>query len=572
MGPDPQQEQRFLPQQMAPNAEMLEAQSCDELCENDVFDASQSCETADEENCVQSLLDLKQTCIPDDENANQKKGIPMEVPSMKNVYMEQAMHQAQDLEKELQVKRSPKVLSKARQRAAVPGNTPHENAEHDSVHSNMLGVRISGWWRWKTVIVPPNVYVVHTRRGYKKPLHTGLGVSFRYKSHIDSFLVIPSAMQTIIINANSICKELQGILIQAYVQWIIDNVETAYQRLDFSDTEDPMRVVNVQLREQAEAAIKDKVATMSIREVLSDKQPIIKELTKRLKEVAEGSGDDRGLGIRIVTVQIKEAIVSSAELWQNLQKPFRASQKTAGRLAEIENDSQVTGRELEEKKVRETSELETKSALDKLRAQKQSEEFDRQHIEANRRHELEQQAKQKQEEADIESQQRIYTLRKDQELSAKRNEAELATEACKLEENVMATRHALEMQRMEQQYENQKRQAILEAAVKAEILGAQLERDRKSNEARNEQMEKDIAFDEKRQKIANMLSAEFVQAKAMDAIPKIAQALPKPQTLHAVNISGDSGNTLTGMVAGILGVLQNYGIEFSRKVESSPQK
>src|SRR3954469_11214130 len=104
-----------------------------------------------------------------------------------------------------------------------------------------------------------------------------------------------------------------------------------------------MRVVNVQLREQAEAAIKDKVATMGIDEVLSDKQPIIAELTHRLRWVAEGAdrtagggggGDPMservggtgagggGLGLKIVTVQIKEAVVSSTRLWENLQKPF----------------------------------------------------------------------------------------------------------------------------------------------------------------------------------------------------------------------------------------------------------
>ena len=68
-------------------------------------------------------------------------------------------------------------------------------------------------------------------------------------------LVIPAAMQTIIINARCIGVERQGILVQAYVQWIIDDISVAYKKLDFSDAEDPMRVVNVQLREQAEAAI-----------------------------------------------------------------------------------------------------------------------------------------------------------------------------------------------------------------------------------------------------------------------------------------------------------------------------
>ena len=73
-----------------------------------------------------------------------------------------------------------------------------------------------------------------------------------------------------------------------------------------------MRIVNVQLREQAEAAIKDKVATMAIDDILSDKQPIIEELTARLRAVAEGAG------LRIITVQIKEAVVSSRAVWESL--------------------------------------------------------------------------------------------------------------------------------------------------------------------------------------------------------------------------------------------------------------
>ena len=60
---------------------------------------------------------------------------------------------------------------------------------------------------------------------------------------------------------------------QGYVQWIVADFATAYKKLDFTDVEDPMRVVDVQLREQAEAAIEDKVATTGIDEVLSDKQP-----------------------------------------------------------------------------------------------------------------------------------------------------------------------------------------------------------------------------------------------------------------------------------------------------------
>src|SRR6185436_11133236 len=146
-------------------------------------------------------------------------------------------------------------------------------------------------------------------------------------------------MQTILINAHCICRELQGLLVQGYVQWIIADFATAYKKLDFTDVEDPMRVVNVQLREQAEAAIKDKVATMAIDDVLSDKQPIIEELTARLRSVAEGAG------LRIITVQIKEAVVSSRAVWETLQKPFRAERAQIARLAELQTEAVIATRE-----------------------------------------------------------------------------------------------------------------------------------------------------------------------------------------------------------------------------------
>src|SRR3954469_5849155 len=150
-----------------------------------------------------------------------------------------------------------------------------------------------------------------------------------------------------------------------------------------------MRVVNVQLREQAEAAIKDKVATMGIDEVLSDKQPIIEELTSRLRHVAEGAGGtDKGLGLRIVTVQIKEAVVSSTRLWENLQKPFRAERERVARLAELGAQQQCPALEQKNRQARQTSEMEVESKLAHLKAAKEQERYDREQTEKGRRHQL----------------------------------------------------------------------------------------------------------------------------------------------------------------------------------------
>ncbi|WP_433679382.1 SPFH domain-containing protein [Nocardia sp. CA-119907] len=253
-------------------------------------------------------------------------------------------------------------------------------------------VRVTGFWRWQTVLVPPNAFVVHTRRGRAEPLHIGLGVSFRCNPATDSYLVVPGAMQTILINAYCICSELQGVLVQGYVQWIIEDFATAYRKLDFSDDEDPMRLVNIQLREQAEAAIKDKVSTMGVRDVLSDKQPIIEELTARLRAVAEGSADrnakadsDRGLGLRIVTVQIKEAVVSSSTLWENLQRPYRSAQNQIARLAELAAQEVLSAREAEANRVAEERRIENERELAELRARNEAARFDRETAERLRR-------------------------------------------------------------------------------------------------------------------------------------------------------------------------------------------
>ena len=161
-----------------------------------------------------------------------------------------------------------------------------------------IDVKVSGFWKWRSVVVPPNALVVHTRRGQKKPLHCGLGLSFKFNPYTDAYLAVPAAMQTLIINANCICKERQGVMVQAYLQWVIDDFSLAYQKLDFSDPYDPMRVTNAQLRQQAEATVKDTVAGMGIDDVLADKQPIIEELTRRLREVAEGREGQGGLGLK----------------------------------------------------------------------------------------------------------------------------------------------------------------------------------------------------------------------------------------------------------------------------------
>jgi hypothetical protein len=442
----------------------------------------------------------------------------------RNTYLEKVVAQQEQLETDLRAKRSAPAPAP---QAQGPGRSRRRDFDSAEVAatpaSSAVEVRVTGFARWKTVLVPPNAFVVHTRRGHAEPLHVGLGVSFRFNPATDSYLVVPGAMQTILINAYCICKELQGVLVQAYVQWIIQDFAIAYRKLDFGDVVDPMRLVNLQLKEQAEAAIKDKVSTMSVSDVLSDKQPIIEELTARLRAVAEGEGNtDQGLGLRIVTVQIKEAVVSSSRLWENLQKPYRAEQSRIARLAELAAEEAVAQRELEAGSQRETQQLETDRELGDLRARNAALSFDREAAERVRREQREQ------EDARV--------------LADLQNET---------------TRHALALERERSADEVEIGRLRIERETELKRLGlhGELELAASQAQAGHERALLDLERDRMRAVIANDQSPAAIQARLVDSLPEVVAKLPKPAELRSVTIGGNDATSLAGLVAELASVV-----------------
>jgi hypothetical protein len=223
--------------------------------------------------------------------------------------------------------------------------------------------------------------------------------------------------------------------------------------------------------------------------VLSDKQPIIEELTSRLRAVAEGN-----LGLRIVTVQIKEAVVSSTRVWENLQSPYRAVKNQEARLAELEAEEIIAAQQ----------------------AKNDTAAFDRQATEQLRRGEREQQDARKL--ASQRDETRGHTLRLETERHAQ--EAEIG-------------RLRLEMEHMLQQLKLDYELASLTARAENEnsIKLMEIERSRM------------------RQEINNGQTAEAIQARLIASLPEIVSRLPKPAELRTVNLSGADSSTLAGVIA-----------------------
>jgi len=351
-------------------------------------------------------------------------------------------------------------------------------SEELQLEKEPIKVRETGFWRWKRIIVPPNAYVVHTRLGRGAPVTIGLGTSFRYNPNTDAYLVVPAAMQTIGIVARSITQEKQGINILAYLQWQISDFSIAYRKLDLSDSRDPLGIVNAQLREQAEAAIKDKIATMTVEAVLTDKAPIIEELTKRLKAVTEGRTQEEsvshgGLGIQIVTVQIREAYVSSQQLWQYLQAPFRHQQEQAARISRLTMQNEIHHKDLESHHLKETREAETNTAIQQVKQGKQTEALKLKLIEEAIRFNKEQENLQQR----VQQEEQTTLAKQASQLRITAQQQETAQQILQLEEQTTITRQTSEQRLQAQQarLENENQLATQQLEQAKELQQAQLD-------------------------------------------------------------------------------------------------
>jgi hypothetical protein len=502
-----------------------------------------------------------------------------------------------------------------------------KTSEELQLEKEPVRVRETGFWPFKRIIVPPNVYVVHTRIGRKEPVTIGLGLSFRYNPNTDAYLIVPAAMQTIGIVANGISREKQGINILAYVQWQINDFAVAYRKLDFSDSRDPLGIVNAQLREQAEAAIKDKIATMSVEEVLTDKQPIIEELTARLKAVAEGRDgaqvDDEGLGIKIVTVQIKEALVSSQRLWEHLQAPFRYDQEKAARISFLLAQDEIRQKELQNRQFAETGEAEALVEIERIKQTKQTEALDirlgQEQTRFTREQETTRQKLQLEEQttrARRESEQRLAleaaTTEQETKLAALRRAQEEAIEHSRLDaeasarQKVLLVEQALQelveetrlaesklqaeqqrldretalkqresefkllVQEQETQFQSRAQEATL-ARNRAEAQ-ARLELEEASNRVKMALAEREVAVERLRQEVRNLIGERDLSGRLIEKLPELAAHMPEVHELKVLQSSDGEGafDALAVFLAKMIALGETLGIRGATDKEQTP--
>lgn len=455
--------------------------------------------------------------------------------------------------------------------ASPPASYAFKTSEELQLEIESIQVRETGVLFWKRIIVPPNAYVVHTRAGNKEPITLGLGLSFRYNPRTDAYLVVPAAMQTIGVVSNCISQEKQGINVLAYVQWQISDFSVAYRKLDFSDASDPLGIVNAQLREQADAAIKDKIATMSVEEVLTDKAPIIEELTRRLIGVAEGrvrgaESAELGLGITIVTVQIKEAYVSSLNLWENLQAPYRHEQERIAKISYLDMQEEIRTKQLETRQITETSEAETEVQIERVREEKRTEALQLRLNEDEKRKQREQESnaiqiqreqemKLTQARLEAETQAALDAMEHEQQIQMLEAERALVEQKAQIEQQRLTHEAALQRAHFEheqliQQQENTLKADALEVdlALQLQTEQAVAEREAIAQQTQHRQAELGVEIKRLQQEVRNLVSEEALLQEWIHRLPQLAESMPDVQEMRVLQM-GDGDQHLASFLA-----------------------
>lgn len=449
---------------------------------------------------------------------------------------------------------------------SLPDLYAFKSSEELQLEKDPIQVRETGFLFWKRVIVPPNAYVVHTRAGSQDPITLGLGISFRYNPRTDAYLVVPAAMQTIGVVSNCISQEKQGINVLAYVQWQISDFSIAYRKLDFSDMVDPLGIVNAQLREQADAAIKDKIATMSVEEVLTDKAPIIEELTRRLSEVTEGrvrgsEATASGLGITIVTVQLKEAFVSSRNLWENLQAPYRHEQERVAKISYLDLQEEIRTKQLATRQATETSEAETEVQIERVREEKRTEALELRLSEDEKRqqHEQESQANQIQREQEIkltqarseaETQNALDVIEQERQVQLMEAERALVEQQTRIEQQRLIHEATLkriqfEHQQVIRQQENTLKEEALQAEISQKLQTEQASAERETiiQQTQHHQAQLMTEIERLQQEIRNLITEEALIKEWIAVLPELAENMPDVQEMKVLQM-GDGDQHL----------------------------
>jgi regulator of protease activity HflC (stomatin/prohibitin superfamily) len=152
--------------------------------------------------------------------------------------------------------------------------------------------------------------------------------------------LIPSAAQSITFAADQITAENQGVEVAGFAVWKIGDPEKAATSFDFSDYTSALKSIGENLRNVVESAIRHQVANMTIEDALRKRGTIILQLKNELGYIAGQ------WGLVVETVEIRNVRVLSAQLFAQMQAPFRDKIRLESEISALETEKRIAEQRL----------------------------------------------------------------------------------------------------------------------------------------------------------------------------------------------------------------------------------
>ena len=186
------------------------------------------------------------------------------------------------------------------------------------------------------IVANPAEFLIHQRFG--KIRHQGRGISVFCLPVIDRYYRIPSSTHGLAFAADQITAENQGVEVSGFAIWKISDPEKTSQNFDFTDVNQAVHTIAVNLKDVVESAIRHQVAKMTIEDVLRKRGSIILQLKQELAYIAAQ------WGLTIETIEIKNVRIMSAQLFANMQARFRDEVRLTSETSGLETEREIAER------------------------------------------------------------------------------------------------------------------------------------------------------------------------------------------------------------------------------------
>ena len=236
-------------------------------------------------------------------------------------------------------------------------------------------IALFSWAYYKFYVsIRPDEYVIHYGRGGRVK-HCGRGISF-FCWPGETYIAVPSTLRDVNFCADQITKEKQGVRVQGFMAYRIDDFEKAYQTLDLRsrsakillsaeknvdnneyssknrettyklDPDDALAKTDLVLRRLAESVVRHEVSNKTVEEMISEREAVIESMKDQIAPTVAR------WGLVVETIEFTEVWIRSKSLFENLQAEYRnemrlkAEQSTAATEQDIAESRLESEREI----------------------------------------------------------------------------------------------------------------------------------------------------------------------------------------------------------------------------------